>query len=338
MGVREIGSEFWAEGVPSSRAARENEVFLLSGRTALDYVIRDILLTKKLRVFALPSYCCESMIQPFLRNGVEVRFYPPFAERVEGEFDGILLLDYFGFLSDTVVALAKSAREQGKTVLYDGTHRISGNLQVEAYAEYSICSYRKWTYCNFASAVKYTGRFLLPLLTKEHTVYASIRDEAAALKAAYICRGEGDKRVFLEKYAQAEALLEKEYADYAGIPVDIGEQMIIAKRTANANILMDGLKNLPKIRLWQNQLKEGDVPLFVPLLLEDRQTRDGLRKYLIDQKIYCPVHWPKSPLHQGVCAAVYDEELSLPCDQRYGEEDMRRIIEGIRDYFSEREV
>ena len=63
-----------------------------------------------------------------------------------------------------------------------------------------------------------------------------------------------------------------------------------------------------------------DCPLFVPVLLENR---DKVRKHLTENKIYCPVHWPKP---EGADSNIYDMELSLICDQRYGVNDMERIV------------
>ena len=67
-----------------------------------------------------------------------------------------------------------------------------------------------------------------------------------------------------------------------------------------------------------------------------REVEKELRKYLIDNAIYCPIHWPKSKFHNGInqrAEMLYSQELSLVCDQRYGSEDMNRIVECIRKYY-----
>ncbi len=84
-------------------------------------------------------------------------------------------------------------------------------------------------------------------------------------------------------------------------------------------------------------MKETDCPLFVPVRVPEGQ-RDALRRYLIEREIYCPVHWPVSGYHRLTEEeqSFYDEELSLVCDQRYGREDMERIIETVRSFWEER--
>lgn len=70
--MREIGSEFWK---PEKYHTRENETLYLSGRTALDAIVRDAVESYGIASALLPSYCCHTMITPFLSNGIPIRFY-----------------------------------------------------------------------------------------------------------------------------------------------------------------------------------------------------------------------------------------------------------------------
>ena len=71
--------------------------------------------------------------------------------------------------------------------------------------------------------------------------------------------------------------------------------------------------------------------MFVPIIVENR---DKLRKYLIDKKIYCPVHWPLSNYHKIKVndQEIYQNELSLICDQRYNLDDMKYIVDVIKEF------
>ena len=51
-----------------------DNTFVFSGRTAIETVLRDI--GNQAQKALLPSYCCESMIEPFYKTGIEVAFYP----------------------------------------------------------------------------------------------------------------------------------------------------------------------------------------------------------------------------------------------------------------------
>ena len=71
-------------------------------------------------------------------------------------------------------------------------------------------------------------------------------------------------------------------------------------------------------------IENMDCPLFVPVIIKNGK-RDVIRKKLVDNEIYCPVHWPHPDAN---CESnLYEMELSLVCDQRYGREDMQRIVD-----------
>ena len=78
------------------------------------------------------------------------------------------------------------------------------------------------------------------------------------------------------------------------------------------------------------------TPLFVPVLVPEGR-RDALRKHLIQNEIYCPVHWPLTEHHKidQRSAAIYENELSLVCDQRYGAADMERIVKTVKNFWKD---
>ena len=72
-------------------------------------------------------------------------------------------------------------------------------------------------------------------------------------------------------------------------------------------------------------MKEEDCPLFVPLLL-DEKNRFAIRDVLIKNDIYCPIHWPIDGRYPYENTSYHRRELSLICDQRYGIREMGRQI------------
>ena len=92
------------------------------------------------------------------------------------------------------------------------------------------------------------------------------------------------------------------------------------KRVENAKLIYDNMKNKYK-ELLPFKLTENDCPLFVPILYKHR---DNLRKELINNRIYCPIHWPcVNGMNDSI---IYANELSLICDQRYTSEDIQTYI------------
>ncbi len=339
--IQEIGSEFW-----NTAPACSSTAYLLSGRTALDFIIRDLLRSKPIRSAMLPGYCCHTMIAPFAANGIRVRFYDVYFDPERGlcadipaAIDNELFyhITYFGFSTLNGVD-PDYIRRTYAAVIDDRTHSwLCG--QPMAQCDYAFESYRKWAgFCGLAKAVKQAGDFMSrPTQTNE--AYVALRQKAFALKQQYIDAGQGDKQAFLTLFGEAEALLESDYRDYAAPDgcfrrfADIDWTQVAQVRRNNAAVLMAALRDVPGIRLMFDHLDDGDVPLFVPILAT---RRDALRSYLIDCQIYCPVHWPISGDHRGIsprAECLYGDTLSLVCDQRYTAADMKRIASVIGTFY-----
>ena len=341
----EIGSEFWEADSLTGR-----KKYFLSGRTALEYIIRDILEDYRIESVLLPGYCCHTMIEPFSRHGISVRFYDVFYDKSRGLCADIperqnneifYYMTYFGFSNISGVNM-NEIRKAYDVIIEDKTHSWLEN-GLESYADYTYASYRKWTgFYGIAEANKRVGNFK-PIEGGIGETYSKMRKTAMFMKKRYIEAGTDNKELFLARFDEAEAFLEKDYVGY--IPteecllqlVNTDFEFIKGRRRRNADILLWGLSGMRSCTLLHKSRNEDDTPLFVPILVNGN--RDALRKYLIDNQVYCPVHWPLSDYHRRLSERgkiIYEEELSLVCDQRYGEEDMEKVVKLIRDYFNER--
>lgn len=349
--LKEIGSEFWeVECVEKANSSLdENACFMLSGRTALEFLIRDIKTQKSFKRVYMPSYCCHSMIEPFLRHGVDVIFYDvsindnggiKFNIDIDMECDVIFVMQYFGYIDSQVDAVAKVFKNKRITVIEDITHSVFCKNPNSRYADYVFGSYRKWTGLASGAVVKKSeGKFLIEKPTKTNEKYCSMRKKAAMLKREYVEMGLIDsKKTFLNEFERAEEYLSNNYQNYL-IDPDSFENLkfldtdkIVCERRNNAGIILNNLSNLNYIKPIFN-LNEDDVPLFVPVLL-DVDVRDDFNIYLKKSNIFCPIHWPLSKLHNVSIKSkeIYARILSLVCDQRYGEEEMHYLCDVLRKF------
>ena len=327
----EIGSEFW--DVPQTEECNgifpESTQWFLSGRAALTSIIKDIQSKHNVTSVYMPSWCCDSMINPFLEAGVAVRFYPVYIENGSlrqdisdiREEEILFLMDYFGYQTEV------NARKSNAVVIRDLTHSIFSGARCDA--DYSFGSLRKW-------AGFYTGGFALGVSGENLSsddAYVNLRRTAMLAKSSYI-NGFSDNKDYLDLFHMAEEQLEHG-APTGAAPEDIraaqhmNVSFIREQRRKNAAILMDAFAD------WTifPALNEKDCPLFVPILVPEGK-RNELRSHLIQNKIYCPVHWPRTNLHRldEQTAHIYENELSLVCDQRYNELDMKRIVDVIRSF------
>lgn len=331
--AKEIGSEFW--NIPVCE--KKNNIFdeatwFISGRAAFRAILQQIKTQigglEPIKV-ALPSYLCESMILPLKKEAIEYKFYPvDFSNgnlRYDysdiGDCNIILVIDYFGYES-----LINSFPKFGKIVIRDLTHSIFTKKYDDA--DYYFGSLRKWTGFKCGGfAFKKDGKIFQPIDTLDN--YYVLRSKAMLLKEQFI-NGKSDSKKYLELFGEAENLLDdckiassiigdEEAARYLDI------KTIKTIRRRNAQVLIDGLKE----HCLVNFIGENDCPLFVPILYNNR---DKLRKFLIGKEIYCPIHWPKPFKENGMPNLLYEQELSLVCDQRYTIKDMQRIVETIKEF------
>lgn len=330
----EIGSEFW--DVPQSE--NDNGIFpestqwFLSGRSALQAIIAEL---KGCRTVAMPSWCCDSMVKPFIDAGFNVHFYPVYFDEVlqqdlEVNCDVLFLMDYFGYTG-------KQPELSGYNglVVRDVTHSIFSSAYPDA--DYYFGSLRKW--CGI-----WTGGYawakddhqLRKGINTDDCGYTELRRQAMKLKCEYI-NGQRKEKSYLALFNDAEARLEdigiiQAFERDVTVAKRLDVEFIKTQRRRNAEILR---RAFPDWLILRN-MKEEDCPMFVPVLVPDGK-RNELRRHLIDNEIYCPVHWPVSEYHKlsDKTENLYANELSLVCDQRYTEEDMNRMVDVILKFQKE---
>ncbi len=333
----EIGSEFWSVPVSGENQlfAQRNVSWYLSGRAALNAIIKEIRKERSVKTAMLPSWCCDSMILPFLENGIRVSFYSVCYEKGkliqkinQGEkADILLVMDYFGYIRE-------QAFDTMAIVIRDLTHAVFSQKDD---ADFYFGSMRKW-------AGFYTGGFAFAKDQRSLPCYSDLREadiiqkrKNAMLEKAKYIEGTTESKEYLKKFSEAEDLLDGCFNGVASLQdVSRIRQLdflyIKEKRRENAAFLLENFHDLAVF----DEIGENDCPLFVPILLDEKE-RDGLRRHLIKEQIYCPIHWPLTEHH---CLTekgkeIYQRELSLVCDQRYSVKDMERMVLSVKRYLSE---
>lgn len=312
---KEIGSEFHRMPVEFGRGLtypRQGSL-VFSGRTAIESVLKKI---PDARSVLIPSYCCDSMIVPFRDAGIEVKHYSvSWADGLKIELDGsadiLLWCNYFGYRNEMP--------NFDGLVIEDITHSFLSEKQCHECSDFLVASLRKWgpVLCGGYCSVNVTGSTPSEKFIEE-------KSSAMNLKAEYLQDlDESKKPKFLQMFTESNEWLADNYSgrsidswskEYL-LHVDVEKQRNV--RRQNAHILHERMKG--KICFLFPE-EDMDCPLFVPVLLKNR---DEVRRHLTKNKIYCPVHWPKP---EGADSNIYDMELSLVCDQRYGINDMERIV------------
>lgn len=328
----EIGSEFWIDSAPYELITERDGVYCLSGRTAIDLILQDILRKIKANNVAIPAWCCDSMITPFLGHGIDVRFYDYGHTDISDYTDVFYLTNYFGYENTLNMDVVRNIKKSGSIILYDRTHSFL--MEDEEYRElsdYSFASIRKWMGVIGGAVVDGIDK---PEL--KDCPYISVKKNAMLDKYRYLRGDNGAKKDdFLDAFGEFGHRLASDYCNYEmdTISYTLYKQEDLTKikqqRRENAAYIHENLKGVQ----FMYEFTDKSVPLFVPVLFETKEQRDNLRKKLIEQQIYCPIHWPqpKQIPTEFKVNDIVSREMSLICDQRYGLSQIKHEIETINE-------
>ena len=351
----EIGSEYWEyDGELKKDNTRfwnfgKDTKFVLSGRTAIFYILKNILLEKNVKKAYLPSYSCKSMEIAFIDLGIEIEYYDVYFNEtlkynidLENDSDIFFAMNYFGYSETNMEEYIKKFKEKGKIVIEDITHSILSKKRYSEYSDFLIASLRKWfPISSGAIAVNLKESFILKLSENTNEKLVTLKDLAMENKRNYINKYEEnnildnqeDKDIFLKQYSESNKILENDYQNYKidensyKVLMGIDIEEIIKKRRENAKLIYEKLSKNLNIKFLVNNFKEDDCLLFVPIILNNK-IRDNLRDFLIKNKVYLPIHWPQEEKINN----IFDKELSLICDQRYSTFQIQQYLDLILDF------
>ncbi|MEG8980159.1 hypothetical protein U8Y98_25965 [Priestia megaterium] len=360
--MKEIGSEYWIGEVESKEfklaqvpswldIGNANE-YLLSGRTAIDLVLKDILYDKKVSTVYFPSYCCQSMLQPFIDNDIQIELYNVYSTNsglkfeidINHKCDIFFAMNYFGYSDGRMDYYIENFNKREVIVIEDVTHSLLSPNSYNNKSDYRVASLRKWfPVFSGGLAAKSNGNFNIKASNHTLDEMIMVRKNAMFDKARYMNRDTTVKKDdFLQKYSVANKMLNENYSLYKidddsfRILNEINIKKIIEVRRKNAQVIHDFIKETNEIKPMFPNLTEDDCPIFIPVLLNEN-IRNHLREYLIKHKVYYPIHWPKPEIvkYHSTCMSIYDIELSLICDQRYNDYDIKDSINEIKRFFKE---
>src|SRR5690606_8670726 len=175
----------------------------------------------------------------------------------------------------------------------------------------------------------------------EHKAFVELRKKGMELKSKYINDTENiSKEKFLKIFKEAEKIIDEDLNIYSidylskNILFNIDINKLIETRKQNYKYLFAQLNNC--ITLLFNYYDEDVCPLFFPILLKDN--REYIINILSNNNIFCPIHWPVPKKFVDLTShenakRLYEKELSIPCDHRYGKDEMDRIIITLRKLF-----
>lgn len=312
-----------------------------SGRSALRAVVDKL----SDSYILIPEYICESVIKCFPKD--KIVFYKlrdnlqideeDLIDKINSNVSAVYINHYFGTVQnfDTLNAILKQKEKHGFKIIEDTTHSIFSNKQT--IGDFCFASLRKW----FAipnGGVLYSNSDLINRFCFDKICRSKDNKKmyAMMLKTLYLNGQLYCNLKYREIFKECEKNLDeqkdiKRISDVAEFLLgcfDVGE--MIEKRKQNYKYIKSELDCIGVKQVCE--FSKEDCPYTIPILVPNR---DDFRKYLSANNIYCAVHWPfdgfKSD-ERPLTSKLSDNIISLPIDQRYGEEEIEYLLKVIKDY------
>ena len=318
-----IGGYFeLADLIEGGKFPHNDGVLLNTGRNALEYILRSIGEVK--RVY-LPYYTCEVVLEPLKKLNIPYTYYHintsfEIADALnpqEGEY--IIANNYYG-IKDAYIQ--KLAGKYGDQLIVDCAQAFFVKPLPGIKAFYSM---RK--YVGVADGgVAYLGNLLDDSVEVEEMEKTD----------------DHDSHLFKRKQFGAEA----GFADYQANEKKLDNQPVrlmsfqtkwlldhieydnvIARRRENYQYLHEAIGGINAINL--PEMYTFACPMVYPFMMI---TNCNLRKEMIDNRVFVARYWPNIEKQDGfeIEYNMATNIIPIPCDQRYGRDEMNRIINIIQ--------
>ena len=308
-----IGGYFSLE-LPVREEYHKDAIRLNTGRNCLEYILR----ARGYKKVYVPYYTCEAVMEPINKLGIPYEFYHidihlEISDRFTLKADEALLYtNYFGLKQRYVEQLAEKT---GTRLIVDNTQAFYAK-PIQGIDTFYTC--RKF-FGVADGAYLYTDK----LLDDDFEQDESYDRMAHLLKRIDLSAEQGfadfrkvDDGLDKQSIRRMSKLTQR-------IMQSIDYETAAKKRRENYQMLHEVFGEENKLQL---SLDEDAIPMVYPFLAPIK----GLREKLIENKVFVARYWP------NVLEWTTKEDLEyllacqmqpLPIDQRYGMDDMKKIIE-----------
>ena len=327
--MKEVGGYFELELNERYRSPLHFDGYLFnSGRNALEFIL--LSMGNKVKKIYIPYFTCEVVLQPIIKQNIPFEFYPiNFSLEIENppslkEGEYIIANNYFGIKDEYIKTIAKQYKD--KIIIDNSQAWYSPEI------EKTMMFYSPRKYFGLPDGGIATG--LEKNLFNEN-LYKSLDKDFSygrfshLLKRHELSASEGYQDFRRNSSLLGEEPLKKMSDLTTKLLGTVDMQMVKDKRRQNFEFLNKHLGSLNKFKL--PSLDTFSSPLVYPFLTY----KEDLRKKLIENKIFVPTYWPNVFEWCNKDSTEYQLTnyiLPLPIDQRYGVDEMLKIIQVINFY------
>lgn len=321
--MKAIGGYFeQAERENSDNFPHKNGILLNTGHNALEYILRSI---KEIKCIYIPYFTCKVVLEPIKRLAIPYRFYHINSRfEIAGHIsldvnEYIIVNNYYGIKDFYIRSLYA---KYGEHLIVDCAQAFFAPV---VFGIKSFYSPRK--YVGVADGgIAYLGHEVGEDLSKFDEEPTELHSDHLVIRKQYGAEA-GFKNYQANEAALDNLPIRKMSATTKNALLHIDYDKVKAKRIENWNILNEvlAITNLIQTPLTS----DFECPMVYPYVVENGLE---LRRKLISEKVFVAKYWPNVIPYNGFDfeANLANNVVCLPIDQRYGDDDMNRIVNLIK--------
>jgi len=314
--MKPIGGYFSLE-LPQHEEYHKDVIRLNTGRNCLEYILR----VRGYSKVYIPCYTCDVVLEPFMKLGIPYEYYHINIHlEIQDEIalksgEALLYTNYYGLKQQYT---EKLANQYGNHLIVDNTQAFYAK-PIEGIDTFYTC--RKF-FGVPDGAYLYIDKQLDIELEQDHS-YERMDSLTKRIdlspEAGYQDFHETSKSLVGQPIKCMSKLTQR-------MMQGIDYETIAQRRRANYLMLHEALDRENNVELL---LEDDAVPMVYPYLVPV----NGLREKLIENKIFVARYWPnvlECTTPDDIDYLLASQMQPLPIDQRYGDDEMNRIIEIIK--------
>lgn len=316
--MKEIGGYFGLEEFINNEY-HKNLISLNNGRNALLYILK----ARNIKKLYIPYYLCDSVIDMLKLYGYDFDYYNvdfefiPIFNKDLADNEYLYVVNYYGQLTNNRVLYLK---QKYKQIIMDNT---------QAFFQKAIENIDTIYTCRKFFGVPDGAYLATSVKIKEELMVDISQKRMSHILGRY----EGEASEYYNDFQNNDESFSDEPLKYMSklthnILGAIDYERACKIRNENYEFLESELGEHNKLKLITPK-----GAFAYPLYIENGI---AIRKELAEKKIYIPTLWPNVLSNTQLDSIEYDYAaniLPLPCDQRYGIEDMKCMVSRIRKCF-----
>ncbi len=327
----------------------KNPLFFGCARHVLRRLLQHGSVSRGWKRLWIPSYFCQEVLSSILSGNIELSLYPDCPGDAGPQLDGIetrpgdvvLLVNFFGLRHKGSI---DRSHLRNMEVIEDHSHDPWSDWARTSNADWCIASLRKTLPLPDGGVLWSAAGHELPAAvpaTAAHQRAALEKFTAMVLKGLYLEGYPVEKDTYLRLLHSGEHQLgEGEVSGMLDWTRSLLSSFPVAKwrnlRRRNHQVLSAELSNLRGVEVLQPRNGLSTCPFSGILLFDSPQKRSRVREKLIAARVYPAILWPleKTPV-AGVSQKEQDfsqRMLSVHCDMRYDETEMKYVTSLIKKY------